>query len=116
VVSRPLTSEELLEKADLAGYARVVSVKKGRARLHFSKILKGRPTGPGFFHRFGLSRTAIVYLNPPIEEPVLGPWTDHSTYIPGTRVKTHLRWDSERQVYETVWWNAVSIVSDIEIQ
>jgi hypothetical protein len=110
MVARPMTSRELLDGADLAGIARVVSVSRGQAHLRFSKLLKGRPRGSDFLHRLGLSRNAIVSLRSPIDEPVLGPWTDAGAYVPGEHVKTHLIWDPERQVYETMWWNAVTSV------
>jgi hypothetical protein len=116
----PRSDEELLAGSDLAGYARVVSRKNGYVTLRFSKFLKGKPRGPGIFARLGLSRTAVVsvYLGTARVEGdghliarhlVMETIGDEASYVPGSQVKTHLWWNAQQQVYETLC-NAVSRV------
>jgi hypothetical protein len=35
---------------------------------------------------------------------LVGPWK--VAYFPGEEVATHLKWDADRRVYTTTWWNA----------
>jgi hypothetical protein len=108
--ARPLAPEELLARSDLAGYARVVSVRSGSARIRFSRILKGRPKGDEFLSKIGLSRTATVLLRPKMGRSLADPRTDNDAYIPDAQILTHLKWNRLLRVYETLWWNAVSVV------
>jgi hypothetical protein len=108
MVATPLSPEELLGRADLAGYARVLSVQNGRAQLFFTRLLKGKPKRGGLLSRLSLGRTATVILRGQSEPMLLGDWSDDGAYVPGGRVKTHLRWDNRQNAYETLWWNAVS--------
>lgn len=107
MVAAPLSDEELYERSDLAGQARVVSVENGRALLRFTRLTKGRPRGIGLLHRLGLGRTAMVDLRGRAEPMTLGDWSDYGAYEPGTRVMTHLTWDARAEAYQTIWWNAV---------
>ncbi len=108
MVTTPLSDEELLSRADLAGYARVISVENGVARLRFTRLLKGRPKGQRFLFRLGLGRTAKVIVRGATQPMLLGDWSDEGAYQPGRRVLTHLYWDDRAQAYRTLWWNAVS--------
>ena len=108
MVAAPLSPDELLERADLAGHAKVLSVTDGRARLRFDRLLKGRPRGQTFWHRLGLARSVTVRLRRPAEPMTLGEWTDAGAFVPGTRVIAHLAWNDERGDYESLWWNAVT--------
>lgn len=110
MVAAPLSAEELMLRADLAGYARVLSRHDGRARLRFTKIIKGRPEGKGLLYRLGLSRTVDVITRGSLEPypMMLGDWSDIGAYVPGRRVKVHLVWRPDQSAYAGLWWNAVS--------
>ena len=108
MVAAPLTPGDLLKRSELAGFARVLSVQDGRARLFFTRLLKGRPRGHGLLHRLGWGRMATVILRSPVGQMRLGDWTDAGAYMTGKYIKTHLVWDARQEAYESVWWNAVS--------
>jgi hypothetical protein len=108
-----LSAEELLAGADLAGRARVISIKprsdgQGRvAVLRFESFLKRHRS-----NRRGLlgwlQRTVRVNLRAGAgrrEEHGPGGWPDG--YRPGDTVMTHLRWDDDAKAYVTLSWNAV---------
>ena len=113
----PLSADELLSRADLAGRARVLSVERlpndsGRiARLRFDRLVKGRP----IVRRHRLlgwlpgGRTVVVRMRSAKRDddgkPRPGEWSDG--YRAGDTVMTHLEWRAELQAYSTVWWNAV---------
>ena len=110
MVAAPLSPEELLARADLAGDARVTSVRDGRAAVCFTRLLKGRPKGGGLWHRLGLGRTAIVRVRRRPDDPALGDWWDEGAYQPGYKLLLHLSWDEDAGAYKTCWWNGVSVV------
>ena len=110
MVAAPLSDEELMLRADLVGYARVLSRHGHRVRLRFTKILKGRPRGDGLLHRIGLSRTVDVVARGSLEPypMMLGDWSDIGAYVPGRRIKAHLMWEPDQNAYAGLWWNAIS--------
>ena len=110
MVAAPLSDKELLERSDLAGYARVLSRNLPFARIRFTKILKGRPEGSSFLHKLGCARTVVVLLHDPVQPMQLGEWSDAGAYEPGRRIKTHLCWDAASGFYETLWWNGVDTI------
>jgi hypothetical protein len=110
MVARPLSPEQLLAAADLAGYAEVMGVRDGRAELHFTRVLKGRPKGNRILQRLGLSRTATVQVRLETGSRTLGAWSDEGAYQPGFRLLVHLSWDKRTAAYETCWWNGVSVL------
>lgn len=112
----PLSPEELLARADLAGRARVIAVRKipdqscRIAELRFDNLMKGTPK----FHSRVMSwlpwgRTVLVRMRSAKRGAdgglMPGEWSDG--YRAGDTVMTHLVWDSDAQIYSTVWWNAV---------
>jgi hypothetical protein len=109
---RPLTAEEMRERCDLAGLARVVSVGRATptspnlARLAFVEIHKG-----GVRDAQGPARYAHVRLHGGAGTanglPVLGGWSDWWDYPAGEMVVTHLDWNERDGVYETTWPGAV---------
>jgi hypothetical protein len=113
----PLTPDELLARADLAGRARVVSVHRledqsGRiATLKFYGVAKGRPIvrRPRMLAWLPWGRTVVVRMRSakrgPDGRPLPGEWSDG--YRKGDMVMTHLAWDPDAQAYSTIWWNAV---------
>ncbi len=113
----PLSPEELLARADLAGSARIVSVVRSldsvsphTGRLHFEKLLKGTPNyARPMLAKLRLDRTVIVKMRRLKRDrkgvPLPGEWFDG--YRAGDRVMTHLVWDAELKAYRTLWWNAV---------
>lgn len=109
MVARPLSPEELIDRADLAGFAQVIGVHDGCAELHFTRLLKGRPKGKGLWHRLGLARHATVRVRRDGSR-VLGAWSDERAYQPGFKLLVHLSWDEEEVAYETCWWNGVSVL------
>jgi hypothetical protein len=100
-----LTREQMLERCDLAGVARVVSVGRARpdspnlARLAFLRVVKGelREAG-GFVH---------VRLQGGVSA-----WSDWWDYPVGATVMTHLDWNGAEEVYHTTWPGAVSELCD----
>ena len=110
MVAAPLTPHELLERADLAGYGRVIAKRDGIARVRFTKLLKGRQPGAGLLSIVGLQRSVSVRLHPRLLNPMLGDWWDEDAYVVGATVLTHLCWNERGKCYETLWWNAVEII------
>jgi hypothetical protein len=111
VVAAPYTPEMLLEAAELAGYAIVLSREGGRAKLRFTRLLKGRPRVHGLLGKLGLYRVATVAYRSQPERPLLGDWWDEGAFIPGNQILTHLTWSDRQECYEAVWWNATSVIS-----
>jgi hypothetical protein len=112
MVARPLSPEELIDRADLAGYAQVIGVHDGCADLKFTRLLKGRPKGKGLWHRLDLAHHATVRVRQysGSSEPSDGDWSDERAYQSGYKLLVHLSWDDENATYKTCWWNGVSIV------
>src|SRR5215469_11685325 len=106
MVAAPLSDEELLLRADLAGFASVISVDDGGARLHFTRFLKGRPRSTRFWHRLIKPRSATVRLRIRREPMMLGDWSDEGAYQVGKRIKVFLVWNDDVNAYQTCWWNA----------
>jgi hypothetical protein len=112
-----LTPEELLEGADLAGQAFIVTVTRAPdavsphiARLRFEKLTKGTPRyRRPFLAKLGLDRTVEVKMRRLKRDsdgkPFPGQWTDG--YRAGDRIMTHLVWSDEKNGYVTLAWNAV---------
>ena len=105
-----LTREQMLERCDLAGVARVVSV--GRissdaptlAKLVFLKIAKGASRQTGGFVHVRLHGRA----RPPLDSASgLTAWSDWRDYRVGAVVMTHLDWNGPDEIYETTWPGAV---------
>ena len=106
-----LTREQMLERCDLAGVARVVSVSRENpdspnlAQLEFVDVAKGAPrTGSG---------VVLVRLHggaSPRAEGGLAAWSDWWDYPVGATVFTHLDWNGPDEVYETTWPGAVAEV------
>ncbi len=112
-----LSSSELLERADLAGQALVLSVKKSPdrsshhvVRLRFELILKGTPRfSSPLAAWFPFARTVEVKLRPVARDAngdaLPGQWS--AGYRAGDRVMTHLVWNAELGSYTTLSWNSV---------
>ena len=107
---RPLSAEELLDRCDLAGLARVISAGRATpnspniAELDFVRLYKGgAPERPVHVRLHGGAHNADGL-------PVLGSWSDWWDYPVGALVETHLDWNSDGQVYETTWPGAVSLI------
>ena len=104
-----LTREQWLERCDLAGVARVVSV--GRAspdspnlvRLLFLRVVKGEPRDAG-----GFVSVRLHGSGPPRLDGGLSAWSDWWDYPIGATVMTHLDWNGAEEVYQTTWPGAVS--------
>jgi hypothetical protein len=113
----PLSPEELLARADLAGQALIISVVRSfdpitphTGRLRFEKIFKGEPIyAKPLLAKFWIDRTVEVKIRRLKRDrkgvPLPGEWFDG--YRAGDRVMTHLIWDTEYSAYRTLWWNAV---------
>ena len=101
----PLTREQLLERCDLAGIARVISVGRASpdspnlAKLLFLRVIKGTPREGFVFVRLhgGGARA---------ESSVTG-WSDWWDYPVGAVVTTHLDWNGAEEIYQTTWPGAV---------
>lgn len=95
-----LTREQLLERCDLAGVARVVTVGRASAdspnlaRLSFVDVVKG-----------GLrTRDGLVHVRLRGGGGALTDWWD---YPVDAMVMTHLDWNGPDEIYETTWPGAV---------
>jgi hypothetical protein len=110
MVATPYTADKLLEAAELAGYAVVLSRSAGRARLRFTRLLKGRPRGTGLLAKLGLNRSATVAFRIRREPVMLGDWWNEDCFVPGHRVLTYLRWSASSGCYVDVWWNATTVI------
>ena len=103
-----LTREQMLERCDLAGVARVVAVGRdgpdspNLAKLMLVDIVKGAPR----------AREGFVYVRlhgggAPRHEDTLTAWSDWWDYPVGATVMTHLDWHGPDEVYQTTWPGAV---------
>jgi hypothetical protein len=110
MIAPPLPPGELFKRADLAGYARVLSVDDLRLRAHlrFTKLLKGRPPQTGFLGLLGLSRDATVKIKGRMRCPKLGDWDHLDAYVPGECIEIFLFWNAREDAYEVVWYNAIN--------
>jgi hypothetical protein len=103
-----LTREQVLERCDVAGVARVISVGRespdspNLAKLAFVEVVKGAPR----------ERDGFVYVRlhgGRVERPdgSLIAWSDWWDYPVGALVMTHLDWNGPDEVYVTTWPGAV---------
>jgi hypothetical protein len=112
-----LSPAELLERADLAGQARILTVLRAKddatphvARLQFETLTKGKPKPRNAldallpFRRIVDVKMKRVGRDPQ-GRPLPGQWTPG--YRAGDRVMTHLVWDEQLGGYTTLCWNAV---------
>jgi hypothetical protein len=108
------SADDLLAQAELAGFARVLVVKRtpdGRiARLRFERVIKGRFQGTLAIRQWSrLSGAVTVKLHKahkaPGGEQMQGEWSDRLD--PGDRIMVHLRWDSDAGAYSTIAPNAI---------
>ncbi len=103
-----LTSEQMLDRCDLAGIARVVSVGRATvnspvvARLVFLQVLKGVPRERSGFVHVRLKDGAPIRL-----DNGLVTWSDMRDYRTGAAVMTHLDWSGPDEHYLTTWPGAV---------
>jgi hypothetical protein len=104
-----LTREQMLERCDLAGVARVVSVGRAcpgspnLAKLVFLRTVKGELREADGFVLVRLHGGGAPRL-----EGGLGAWSDWWDYPVGATVLTHLDWNGAEEVYQTTWPGAVS--------
>lgn len=107
-----LTSQQLLDRCDLAGVARVVSVDRASpnspivAKLAFVQVLKGDPRQRGGFVHVRLKRGAA-----PVAENGLVVWSDGFDYRVGSMLMTHLDWSGPDEHYLTTWPGAVAHIA-----
>ena len=108
-----LTREQMLERCDLAGTARVVAVGRASsdaptvAKLVFTRIVKGAQRDRGGFVYVRLHGGAS---SNPEGAGGLGAWSDRRDYPIGGMVLTHLDWNGPDEVYETTWPGAVKLI------
>ena len=103
-----LTREQMRDRCDLAGVARVVAV--GRAspdspnlvKLLFVRVSKGIVRDSAGFVYVRLHGGGAPTL-----ETGLASWSDWWDYPVGADVETHLDWNGPEQVYQTTWPGAV---------
>ena len=103
-----LTRQQMLDRCDLAGVARVVSVGRATlnspvvAKLVFLQVLKGAPRERGGFVHVRLKGGMA-----PRSENGLVSWSDGHDYRAGAAVLTHLDWSGPDEHYLTTWPGAV---------
>jgi len=109
-----LTREHLLQRCDLAGVARVVSVGRASpdspnlARLVFLRTVKGDRREAGGFVRVRLHGGGA-----PRVEGGHSAWSDWWDYPVGAVVMTHLDWNGAEQVYHTTCPGAVDEMAEV---
>jgi hypothetical protein len=102
-----LTQAQMLERCDLAGVARVVSVGRATpdspnlARLAFLRVEKGEPRESDGIVEVRLHGGGGYAA-----------WSDWWDYPVGAVVRTHLDWNGAEEVYLTTWPGAVREVSE----
>ena len=107
-----LTHEQLLERCDLAGIARVVSVGRASAnappvaRLVFLRVTKGAARERGGFVHVRLKVGAAARA-----ENGLVSWSDKTDYRIGATISTHLDWSGPDELYLTTWPGSVAPVA-----
>jgi hypothetical protein len=107
-----LTREQMLERCDLAGFARVVAIGRASpdlpnlAKLAFVRIIKGPPRDRDGFVYVRLHGGAAARRGGGFG------WSDWWDYPVSALVMTHLDWNGPDEVYETTWPGAVSEVDD----
>ena len=105
-----LTRDQMLERCDLAGIARVVSVGRASAdsptlaKLIFVKLVKGVPQERGGYVHVRLHGGAA---RAPDIASDLADWSDWPDYPVGAAVMTHLDWSGPEELYQTTWPGAV---------
>jgi hypothetical protein len=107
-----LTREQLLDRCDLAGVARVVSVGRANAnspqvaKLVFLRVTKGdaRVRG-GFVH------VRLKVGDATRAENGFVSWSDRTDYKVGATISTHLDWSGPDELYLTTWPGAVAPVA-----
>jgi hypothetical protein len=103
-----LTREQMLERCDVAGVARVVSVGRASpdspnlAKLAFLEIVKGAPR-----ERDGFVFVRLHGGSMPRSDGGVISWSDWWDYPVGALVMTHLDWNGPESVYATTWPGAV---------
>ena len=108
-----LTREQMLDRCDLAGIARVISVGRPHldsapvAKLIFVRTVKGAPRERGGFVYVRLHGTAAPRI-----DGGLGSWSDWRDYPVGGLVMTHLDWSGPEEVYQTTWPGAVGVLDE----
>lgn len=107
-----LTREQMLERCDLAGVARVVAVGRDSpqspnlAKLEFLHIVKGAlRERDGFIDGFAYVR--LHGGGAPRQDGTLAAWSDWWDYPVGATVMTHLDWNGPEELYQTTWPGAV---------
>ena len=108
-----LTREQMLERCDLAGAARVVAVGRANAdspalaKLVFTRIAKGVQRDRGGFVYVRLHGGGWSFSDGP---GGLASWSDRRDYPVGAMVMTHLDWNGPDEVYQTTWPGAVRLL------
>jgi len=107
-----LTRQQLMDRCDLAGVARVVSVGRATpnspiiAKLVFLQVMKGAPRERGGFVQVRLKGGAASRADNGFVT-----WSDGQDYRIGAAVLTHLDWSGPDEVYLTTWPGAVQEVA-----
>ncbi len=107
-----LTRQQLMDRCDLAGVARVVFVGRATpnspimAKLVFLQVLKGAPR-----ERAGFVHVRLKGGTPPRAENGHVAWSDGHDYRIGAAVLTHLDWNGPDENYLTTWPGAVQEVA-----
>lgn len=113
MVAAPLSDDELAGRADLIVDARVLYRSNGRATINLKRVIKGKPHlhRRGGLYRLGLKRTVIVSYRSQPQAPMPGDWWNEDAFSRGSRIRAYLIWDDRSESYESVWWNAIEVLS-----
>jgi hypothetical protein len=113
MVAAPLSNDELAGRADLIVEAQVLHRSGGRATINLKRVIKGKPHlhQRGWLYRLGLKRTVIVSYRSQPQKPVPGDWWNEDAFSRGNCIRAYLIWDDGSESYESIWWNAIEVLS-----
>lgn len=104
-----LTREQLLDRCDLAGVARVVSVGRANTSAHpVAKLVFLRVTKGDARERGGFVHVRLKTGTAPRAEGGLVSWSDRTDYRVGATVSIYLDWSGPDELYLTTWPGAVA--------
>jgi hypothetical protein len=105
----PLSPADLEKQSDVIATVRVLAVTcTGQAP--FGQTNERVPTYQAWLQIVEVKKGSVkphetvVVQWQDIPKTLIGPWKVE--YWPGEEARTHLRWDADRHVYATTWWNA----------
>jgi hypothetical protein len=105
----PMSDADLEKNSDVIATVRVLAVAcTGQADAGSQKVLVYQAWLSVVRVQKGAvkdKQTVLVQWQD-VPKGLIGPWKVE--YLPGEEVTTHLKWDADKRVYTSTWWNAKS--------